>query len=308
MSAAKCLRIGLFVPTPYRDYNRVQSAIWIRALQMIEPLRAQGHQVYLNNPLLRYDVAIYHRGMMRKSLVFMHLLRRIAKRVYWDTCVDYFDEHEASSALQVRCSRAIAALADGVCVPSEGIAVGARRYSRNVFVMPDPIDLAHFAPARQGVNLDQPVIGWSGVAVKAGFLNQHAAFLDGRCRVICERPPKLDFAYDFVSWRHASFPEELRRCDLGFLPRALDTSYTVNNSSFKALVFAALGIPIIANALPSYRAMAQYYPAIAFLEDFGGDTADALIWLKTRNADPTQVRAAYDKALWARRLAHWVAA
>ena len=39
------MRIGLFLPTFRSDYDRVQSAIWIRALQMVAPLRALGHEV-----------------------------------------------------------------------------------------------------------------------------------------------------------------------------------------------------------------------------------------------------------------------
>ena len=81
------MRLGIFIPTPYRDYDRVQSAIWIRALQMVEPLRALGCDVSVNNPFKHYDIAIYHRGMQRRSLFFMRFLKRIASRVYWDTCV-----------------------------------------------------------------------------------------------------------------------------------------------------------------------------------------------------------------------------
>lgn len=299
------MRLGIFIPTPYRDYDRVQSAIWIRALQMVEPLRALGCDVSVNNPFKHYDVAIYHRGMQRRSLLFMRFLRRIASRVYWDTCVDYFDQHEASSALQVECARAIAGIADGVCVPTTGIAESALRFSDNVFVMPDPVDLTHFSGRKTRVNLDSPVIGWSGVARKADFLAPYAEFLDGRTLIISETPPVLPFKYDFLRWRYGSFPEALLKCDLAFLPRTLDSSYTANNSSFKALVFAVLGIPIVASSLPSYRAMATDFDAVAFLEDFEDSPERAANSLKLKNADPEKVRQAYDRFLWASRLAEW---
>lgn len=300
------MKIGLFIPTWRRDYDRVQSAIWIRALQLVEPLRAQGHDVSVNNPFRRHDVAIYHRGMLRRSVQIVRLLRRIADRVFWDTCVDYFDPHEAAGPEHVACSRQIAHLVDGICVPTCGIAESARRFNANVFVMPDPIDLCHFATPRPSVDLDAPVFGWSGVACKAAPLDAHAALLDGRIRLIAEAPPRVSFRYAFERWHHASFPHALARCDIAFLPRGLTTSYERNNSSFKALVFAALGIPIIANALPSYRVMAQHFDAVAFLEDFGGDAGAALAWLRTRDRDASRVRAAYDRTAWARHLAKWV--
>lgn len=300
------MRLGIFIPSLSRDYDRVQSALWIRALQMIGPLRAAGCEVHLNNPFRRYDAAIYHRGMRRRSLRFVRFLRTIARRVYWDTCVDYFDPHEAADAEQVACAREIARLADGVCVTTEGIARSARRFSPNVFVMPDPVDCDHFQPREARPNLDSPVFGWSGVACKAKFLTPYAAFLDGRTIIVSETRPDLPFRYDFFRWRHRSFPADLMRCDAAFLPRTLESTYTANNSSFKALAYAALGIPVIASRLPSYELLARDFAAMAFLEDHGDDPDAALIALRGRDADPEAVRAAYDRRTWAPRLAAWL--
>lgn len=300
------MRLGIFIPTPFRNYDRVQSAIWIRALQLVDCFRADGIDVSVNNPFRTYDVAIYHRGMLRNSLRFMRFLRRIAPRVYWDTCVDYFESHEATTAEQVECSRAIAALVDGVCVPTEGIAQSARRHSRNVFVMPDPVDLDHFAGYKEGVDYARPTFGWSGVACKAGFLSRYAGFLDGRTVIVSEQPPLLPFRYRFVPWTYASFPSALLSCDIAFLPRTLDSTYTANNSSFKALVYAVMGVPIIASRLPSYELMTKDFPAMAFIEDFGDDPQAAVDALAGGDRDPSRVRQAYDKKLWARCLVGWL--
>ena len=300
------MRIGIFVPTPYRDYNSVQSAIWIRALQMIEPMREAGWDVSLNNLFKRYDVVIYHRGMQRRSVEFVRFLRHISRKVYWDTCVDYFDQHEASNAVQVACARKIASMVDGVCVASQGIGKSAARFNDNVFVMPDPIDQVHFSGRKDPVNLDSPIIGWSGVAKKAAFLAPYSDFLDGRTLIISEHPPVLPFKFDFVRWTHAAFPADLLKCDLAFLPRTLDSSYTQNNSSFKALVFAALGIPIIASSLPSYLEMSETFEAVAFLEDFEDSPKRALESLKQVSTDPADVRQAYDRFLWTTRLLEWI--
>lgn len=300
------MRIGIFIPTPFRNYDRVQSAIWIRALQMADCMRADGIDVSVNNPFRTYDVAIYHRGMRRSSLRFMRFLRGIASRVYWDTCVDYFEPHEAATAEQVESSRFIAALVDGVCVPTEGIARNARRYSGNVFVMPDPVDLDHFFGYKESVDFARPTFGWSGVACKAGFLNRYAGFLDGRMVIVSEQPPSLSFRYHFVPWTYDSFPSALRACDIAFLPRTLDSTYTANNSSFKALVYAVQGVPIVANRLPSYELMSADYAALAFLEDCGDSPQAAVDALAGKDRDPARLRRAYDRRLWARRLAGWL--
>ena len=300
------MRLGIFVPTVFRSYDRVQSAIWIRALQLVGGLRADGIDVSVNNPFRRYDVAIYHRGMRRNSVSFMRYLRQIAGRVYWDTCVDYFDRHEAATPEQVECARIIASLVDGICVPTEGIASSARRYCRNVFVMPDPIDTSHFESFKENINWAKPRLGWSGVACKAHFLNQYADFLDDRTLIISEKRPALPFRHEFTRWSYQSFPTTLLSCDVGFLPRALNSTYTINNSSFKALVFASLGIPIIADRLPSYEILAKDYPAVAFLDDYNYDPQKAFDALRAADRDPRRVRLSYDRSLWAQRLIGWM--
>ena len=66
--------LGLFLPTFHRSYNKVQSAVWIRALQMVKPLQALGWDVSINNPFKHYDVSIF-RGMRFKSLSLLPSLR-----------------------------------------------------------------------------------------------------------------------------------------------------------------------------------------------------------------------------------------
>lgn len=298
--------LGIFIPTPFRSYDRVQSAVWIRALQMIEPLESQGWSVSINNPFKRYHTAIYHRGMKRGSVYAIEFLKKIARRVYWDTCVDYFDEHEACDASQVYGARTIAEIVDGICVPTHGIAKSGLRFNPNVFVMPDPIDLEHFRGRKSVIDLRNPIIGWSGVSQKAFCLTPYSNFLDGRLIIISDRDPRLSFRYRFIRWRYSCFPEDLLRCDVAFLPRLIHSSYTKNNSSFKALVFAVLGIPIIASSLPSYRLLGRHFDNLSFLEEFGDSPEMALGSLAGKSSSPEDVRTAYDRHLWSSRLSQWL--
>lgn len=300
------MRLGIFIPTPFRSYDRVQSAIWIRALQLIPCLKALGVDVSVNNPFRRYDAAIFHRGMLHNSLRFIKFLRVISERVYWDTCVDYFETHKASTPLQVHASRGIASIVDGICVPTEGIANSGRQFCENIFVMPDPLDLVHFSGHKKNVNLDNPVFSWSGVSVKASFLGRYSEFLDDRMVIISEKPPRLPFRYRFVPWMYATFPSALIEADVAFLPRTLDSSYNINNSSFKALVYAVSGLPVISNRLPSYELLAKDYSGMSFLEDFDESPQAALEALRFKTFDCTKVRKAYDRSLWAERLINWV--
>ena len=298
--------LGLFVPTFRRSYNKVQSAVWIRALQMVMPLKALGWDVSINNPFKRYDVSIFHRGMRFKSLSFINFLKTISKRVYWDTCVDYFYEHEAANRYQVFCSRLIAQSVDGVCVPTQGVASSASTFNSNIHIMPDPINVQMFSPIKNLINYDDPIFGWSGVSHKAKYLDRYAQFLDGRCLIISNDKPNLTFNYTFKKWTYEDFVDSLLLCDVGFLPRTLESSYTINNSSFKALVFAVLGLPIIANQLPSYQELSNSYHSISFLENHNYCPVSALSSLKSMSNSVSVVRQSYDRYVIANDLSNWI--
>ena len=299
------MRIGLFIPTPYRNYDKVQSAIWIRALQIIEPLKSMGAIVSINNPFCYYDAVIYHRGMRKKSYWLIRFLRLISKRVYWDTCVDYFYEHEASSYEQVFYARKISTYVDGIIVPTDGIAKSAKQFNKNIFIMPDPVD-PKLSFRKKKINFHEPIIGWSGVSVKAFPLNLFCKFLDNRTLIISEKKPYVNFNYSFKKWSFTTFSKDLLCIDIAFLPRILNSSYTMNNTSFKALVFAILGIPIIAHRLPSYEKLSKYYDGIVFLEDFNNNPWKAIEELKKRSFNPSKVLNKYSIQTQSRRLLNWL--
>lgn len=53
------MRLGLFVPTFIKDFNRVSASIWIRAYQMIPYLWKLGVNVHVNNPFLPHEIPMY---------------------------------------------------------------------------------------------------------------------------------------------------------------------------------------------------------------------------------------------------------
>ena len=138
------VNIGIFVPTIKRDYNKVTSAFWIRAFQLVKSYENLGAKVHINNPFLEYDVAIFYRGVNRKSYLAIRFLKKKARKVYWDTCVNYYTNNEASSDKHLLYAKKISKIVDGVIVSSEEIGKFASLYNDNVYCMPDPVNINHF--------------------------------------------------------------------------------------------------------------------------------------------------------------------
>lgn len=294
------MKIGLFYPQKSRDYNNVSASNWIRCLQMADMYRALGNEVYINNPFRRYDLSVFFRGVRPKHYRLIKWLKLISGKVLWDTVVNYFVEHEASSKAQVDCARRIAGSVDGIIVSSKTIGEYAAQYNETYF-MPDPVNLEHFGNTKKKPNFDKPVWGWSGVSVKADVLSSYREDLDGNSLIISDAPPQLPFEYSFRKWRYETFPSDIVKADIGFFPRDLNTAYNLGHSSFKILVYAVQGVPVVASRIPSYVELANSYDGLVFLEDYES-LESALVELRGRSMDPAQVREEYSTIRWAREM------
>lgn len=289
-------KLGLFVTSLNKDYNNTAASYWIRILQMIEYYRQQGVEVHLNNYFKRYDAAIVFRKSKPKYYRIIRYLKFWSKSVYFDTCINIFSTHEEISYERLKYAHKIAKVTNGLICASHRIAEHAKPYANSIYVMEDPINLKHFSEQKVGVNFDNPVFGWSGVGAKSVFLNKYSNDISGRIIVISEpqiEKVSLNFRFEYVRWNYHSFPNELLRCDIALLPRDYNDPYNDSHSSFKALVFAALGIPIIASKVPSYVELLKFYDGIVFLEDFNDSIQNCIAELRTRNIDPTRVRNHY---------------
>jgi len=289
-------KLGLFITTKKTDYNKVQASFWIRIFQMIEVYEELGFEVSLNNYFKRYDAAIIFRKPKAKYYWILRYLKIISKKSYFDTCVNIFDIHEEVDEKKLKYAYKIARISDGVICASHQIARYAKPYSNSVFVMEDPVNLKHFNRIKETVNYDDPVFGWSGAGIKSEFLNPYSNYLDNRVVLITEeqvKSVKLDFRYEYVPWRYESFQEDVLKCDIAFLPRPVKDTYNSGHSSFKALVFAVSGIPIIANKIPSYVDMSFFYDGIVFLEDHEDDIDKCIETLRNRSLNTEKVRNFY---------------
>lgn len=264
-------RLGLFIPTFKRNYNDVSASIWIRCLQMIPYYKNLGYEVHLNNPFIKYDYTIFYRGVDKKAIYIIKYLKLISKKVYWDTCVNYFDKHYANHNWQVSNAKKIAKLVDGIIVPTKILYSISKKYNNNVLQSYDSINLEYFNKKKENLNLKHPLFGWSGVSNKSLFLNKYSKFIDGNILLVTDcniKKQNLDFKYKYIEWNYNTFYDTIMDVDICIAPRNFSNSYDMMHSSFKILVYAICGIPIITNKLPSYVELSDRYDFVFFLEDY----------------------------------------
>jgi len=128
------------------------------------------------------------------------------------------------------------------------------------------------------------------------FLNQYAEYINNHILIISEEQindVKLEFKYEYIPWRYETFPQDLLKCDIALLPRPTGDRYNDGHSSFKALVFAVTGIPIITNKTPSYLDLSHFYDGVIFLEDNDNDLNKCIETLRIRTFNAEKVRKHY---------------
>ena len=294
------MKLGLFIPTRQRNYNNISASLWIRCLQMVPYYKAIGIDVHINNPFRKYDISIFFRGVNDLDYNFIRFLKKISYKVLWDTVVDYYVEHDACNSKQRINAERISSLVDGIIVSSRQLSINAMNFNENVFYMPDPVDIKFFCLYKKYVNYDFPIFGWSGVSSKISDLKKYSEILSGRTIIISDNYKDVGFKHDFHKWNYNSFPRLISHCDIGFFPRKVDGPYNLSHSSFKILVFAIQGLPIIANKIPSYVELSDYYPSICFLEDVE-DIVEAINFLKNKSRSVETLMEHYSCDIWSQK-------
>lgn len=151
---------------------------------------------------------------------------------------------------------AICRWAHTVVVGNEYLATYARRFSKNVVVIPTVVNTeTRFVPAAQHVNT-KTIIGWTGSHTTLPYLESLEpvlADLQKQCSfsliVIANKPPTFQTVqYHFVPWSEATEVSELQKIDIGIMPLP-DDEWTKGKCGFKAIQYMALEKPAVASAV-----------------------------------------------------------
>ncbi len=267
------MRVNWLTYTDERDYDRVESALWIRGLQLLPYLEALGVRNAWNQPDRPADVAVFLRWQNAEAQALAAELRRRGQKVVFDLCVNYFDACEGPAGAcarpaQVAEARAMLELADVVTCASRFIADRAGAHHPRAVYVPDSIDGRHFGLVKDPADFARSRLRaiWSGVSVKSADLAPLLPLLARErfdLAIVSDRDPfprgswrwlwaKARLGYRFVPWHYRTFPAAILGGELCVGPRDRGVSYNCGHSFFKIGVFLAEGVPALAARVPSY--------------------------------------------------------
>ena len=237
-------------------------SVWIRGYQIAPYLRQKRYSVLCNKlpPLL--DIAIFLRRYGAEDVILAQRLKKQGIRIVVDVVANYFSQappQQAGHFLR------LIDLADQVWTVSPFLKEAASAHHPDVHFIPDSVNPNHFYKRNIPNNTTTPkgpplTIGWAGVSHKASFLAMLTPVLKPKIEqkklrliVISDSYPQLPFPFEFRRWRYSCFPRDISACDLCIAPRDLSNDYEKSHSVFKIGVFMAMGVPVLASAVPSYQ-------------------------------------------------------
>jgi len=149
-------------------------------------------------------------------------------------------------------TRGLCRMAAAVTVGSEHLAQYARRYNRNVTVVPSTVSLREYRPGPARPQASDPVIGWTGSHSSVQYL----CLVKDALRALAQR---RHFRFQVIGvdglgipgvrvecrpWNSRTEVEDLWPLDIGIMPLA-DDPWTAGKCAMKAIQYMGVGIPAV---------------------------------------------------------------
>lgn len=269
------------------SYDRRVFSPRVRALLPARYLRAAGFDARVVPPdgKGRYDCVVFQKAYDKRDLALARRVLDDGGRVVFDLCDNHFYNPSGDPALAARASRlrAMVGLADVVSASTAEIA--RLIDSKPTVVVDDAFEAPRFAssaarmasrrqgrrrrgqgPLRlvwQGQSGPAPS-GMSPLARLVPLLEEIHSEVALRLTVISNSRDAFDryvgaarFPVRYVRWRRSTFAWRLAANDLCLLPFDLNP-FTICKSNNRAVLALMLGLPVVADDIPSYRPLTDW--------------------------------------------------
>lgn len=272
-----------------------------------------GWETGLYEPGRRYDAVVFQKAYENSDIDLAQSLARSGVRTVFDLCDNHFDNAPEE---RVRRLTEMMASVDVLTVSTPVLAELVPR--PDAMVIPDALDIPHRGISLRRRTSRRPSVVWYGVAGttdrRAGLVDLERILPDlaaagARLTVITNSREAYNLHVAggpvrsrYIRWRKSTFSSAFRGHDACVLPVS-DNPFTRCKSNNRLALALMLGVPVIADPIPSYLEFADHVMFDdwqASLDAYARDVA-----LRERHLDGGQrlIRARYSNEVVAARWA-----
>jgi glycosyltransferase involved in cell wall biosynthesis len=264
---SKKYRVGFVINGFFAPYHKVMASTRIRVYDVIKMFFGdKNFLVELYNPLRTYDIVIFQKKFDEAALSLARKLKTRGTKIALDINVNYYDSgSQFITKEQNKDIIIFTKFVDRAITPTVFLQETIKKLfpEKPVEVIEESIDKIYFKKKKISFNSSPVNLIWSGYAAKASELRLIEKVLKELYKkwqfnliLICEKNPHLtigEIPVYFEKYNHYCIPDQLLKGDIFIAPRDLNDSYNLGHSFTKIGVAMAVGLPVIASPVPSYR-------------------------------------------------------
>jgi len=172
----------------------------------------------------------------------------------------------------------------------------AKRFNKNVFIIPTPVDTDSLKPLAKDNKLDKVIIGWTGTSSNFKYLRMVTPGLKSILqkfpdkvviRILSnKRPDFFNFPFEFVPWSAEVENKIIASFDIGLMP-LFDSEWARGKCAFKAIQYMAAGAVVVASPVGMNNDLIN--PQVGCLAGCDNDWIKILIELITNSQKRKQI-------------------
>ncbi len=266
LTTTKKYRIGFIMNDFLRPYSKIMASSRLRVYDVIKMFRDdKDFLAGLYAPFRKYDIVIFQKKFDERALGIAEKLKKRKTKVILDINVNYYDA--SSKYIEKKQNEDVmrfTELADGVIVPTGFLKESIKTTfpEKKVWVIKESIEDKYFEEKKEKFVKPLRLI-WCGYSAKARELLLIADALTNLYKkigfeliLICDKDPQImigNVPVIFIRYNHYEIPALLLKGDIFIAPRELSDSYNLAHSFTKVGIALAVGLPVVASPVPSYR-------------------------------------------------------
>lgn len=259
-------------PDSEREKYAIRGEKWLELFdKVILPIRRIKEIIGSNY----YDIVVLQRSLLPGGFPLVdRLLRQCAKRLIYDFDDAIFihpkhlrEKDGLDTNWLLREQQKIPLdikLADVVIAGNKYLATYAKKYNRNVTIIPTPVDVSLFRPLPRKEN-PVPVIGWIGSPSNLYYLYQIIPVFKKIAekypcvlKLICSEKPKIN-SLNFIweKWDPIKEVQSLNTFDIGISP-IINDPWVKGKCGLKLIKYMAVGKPTVSSAVGVHKEIIRH--------------------------------------------------